>query len=150
MDVLVCGGCNEVFYFIEQFQQHKQSENCSNTSSVKDNCSGESKPQVWAFVLWKNAKYKNSKESSWEIYQQWCKLDLKEKDTWILAGKNLQTSTKLSEAKLIEVKVKPQVYSRRSSQKVMVTVPSLTTGNSRNKDDPLDEGEISMCVVAFC
>lgn len=151
MDVLVCGSCHEVFHFVEQFQQHKLPDGCVDSSTMKENCKGETKPQVWAFVLWKNAHYKNNTNdgtpppSSWEIYQRWCKLDTKEKDAWILAGKSLQTSTKLSEAKLIEVKVKPQLFGRR--QKVMVTVPSLTTGNKTNTDDPLDEGEISIFLM---
>lgn len=83
--------------------------------------------------------------SSWEIYQLWCKLDAQEKGAWIAAGKNIQTFSKLSDAKLVEVKVKPQVYGgRRANQKVMVTVPSLVTvKGGGSEEDPLDEGEIS-------
>lgn len=151
--MLVCGGCHEVFHFLESFEKHKEPGICSGNSTLKDSCHGESnKPQIWAFTLWKNAQYKTGKEgstmpSSWDIYKEWCKLDAKEKDAWILAGKNIQTFSKLSDAKLVEVKVKPQAYGRRSNQKVMVTVPSLSTGNKTNDKDPLEEGEISMLIT---
>lgn len=34
-DVLVCGGCNDVFHFMEQFVDHKNG-NCDETSTLKD------------------------------------------------------------------------------------------------------------------
>lgn len=34
-DVLVCGGCNDVFHFMEQFVDHKNGS-CSETSTLKD------------------------------------------------------------------------------------------------------------------
>lgn len=153
VDVLVCGGCHSVFHFIEAFEIHKQPGNCSGQSALKDNAND--KPQVWAFTLWKNAQYKNAKDgdvpSSWSIYQEWCKLDIAEKDAWILAAKNIQTYTKLGDAKLVEVKSKPQApYGmRRRNQEILVTVPSLSTGNKRGNDDPLEEGEISRLLL-FC
>lgn len=148
--MLVCGSCHEVFYFVEEFETHKQPGTCTGKSVLKESPHGDcNKPQVWAFMLWKNANYRNKRDgetspSSWKIYQEWCKLEADVKDAWILAGKNIQTFAKVSDAKLVEVKMKPQVYGRRSNQKVMVTVPSLSTGgNKENNRDPLAEGEIS-------
>lgn len=114
LDVLVCGSCHDVFHFIEQFQEHKSPGNCSGTSVIKDNYQHEPKPQVWAFMLWKNAQYKNGNESkpvpsSWVVYQRWCKLEPKEKEAWIVAGRNIQSFTKLGAAQMQEVRVKPQV-----------------------------------------
>lgn len=113
MDVLVCGSCHAVFHFIEQFQEHKLS-NCSGVSTIKENYQHEPKPQVWAFMLWKNAQYRNASEgelipSSWMVYQRWCHLEPKEKEAWIVAGRSIQSFTKLSTAKIQEVRAKTQV-----------------------------------------
>lgn len=110
-DVLVCGACHDVFHFVEEFQEHKQGDKCTGNSTIKENYLHEPKPQVWAFMLWKQAQYKKSKDggsqpSSWEIYQNWCKLEPDEKETWIVAGRNIQTFTRLGVAKMQEVKTK--------------------------------------------
>lgn len=107
--MLVCGICHNVYHFIEQFQEHKQEGQCSGSSSIKENYKHEPKPQVWAFMLWKNAQFKHIKNdepppSSWTVYQRWCKLDPDKKDAWITAGRNIQTFSKISTAKLQEVR----------------------------------------------
>lgn len=93
LDVLVCGECHEVFHFIKEFQEHRQK--CTKESILKDSIQDVSKSQVWAFMLWKNAKFKNACEeetppSSWNVYQLWCNLDQTQKDSWVAAGKSLQ------------------------------------------------------------
>ena len=93
LDVLVCGECHEVFHFIKEFQDHRQK--CTKESILKDSIQDVSKSQVWAFMLWKNAKFKNACEeetppSSWNVYQLWCNLDQTQKDSWVAAGKSLQ------------------------------------------------------------
>lgn len=36
MDVLVCGGCHSVFHFIQEFQNHRQKNECTEQSSIRD------------------------------------------------------------------------------------------------------------------
>ncbi|XP_044271976.1 uncharacterized protein LOC123015941 [Tribolium madens] len=101
-DVLVCGGCHEVFHFIEEFQDHKAGK-CTNVSVLK--CENEEKPQIWGFTLWKNKQIKTIKSqeeqvpTSWEIYQKWTKLEQPEKDMWISAGKSLLSVTRVVNGK---------------------------------------------------
>lgn len=113
LDVLICGKCHEAFHFIQQFQDHT-SETCTGESSVRENYKHEPKPQVWAFMLWKNAQSKKGSSedptpTSWAIYQNWCKLSTKDKETWIAAGRNILAFTKISTAKVQEIKTKAQV-----------------------------------------
>lgn len=109
----MCGACHEVFHFIEHFQEHRLIGKCNKKSPFVEACANELKPQVWAFMLWKNAKFKKppSEEapSSWSVYQLWCNLDPEEKEAWITAGKNIQCFTKISSAKVQEVRTKIQV-----------------------------------------
>lgn len=92
VDVLVCGGCHEVFHLIEDFQLHK-AEKCTNVSVLK--CENEEKPQIWGFTLWKNKQIQIAKNkgeevpSAWDVYQKWTKLQQVEKDLWISAGRTL-------------------------------------------------------------
>uniref|UniRef100_A0A8D8YHC6 Chromo domain-containing protein n=1 Tax=Cacopsylla melanoneura TaxID=428564 RepID=A0A8D8YHC6_9HEMI len=89
MDIFVCGTCYFVAHFVEQFLEHK-SEPCERTDIIQPNTSDQ-KPQVWSFLLWKNAKTKsNSANSSWQLYQEWCALPEAVKDTWIQAGQFLK------------------------------------------------------------
>lgn len=63
---------------------------------------------MWAFLLWKNTQNKANKnpgkppdkDNSWIMYQKWCKLEQQDRETWITAGKNVQTFTKLSTTKI--------------------------------------------------
>lgn len=41
--------------------------------------------------------------NSWKLYQKWCKMDTHIRDSWIIAGKTIQTFTKISNAKMQEV-----------------------------------------------
>ncbi|XP_026287756.1 uncharacterized protein LOC113213045 isoform X1 [Frankliniella occidentalis] len=108
MDVLVCGKCHAVFHFIEEFQEHKEKNECS-TPVFKGNLS-EPKPQVWAFLLWKSSQAKpevgdgGDQLSSWKLYQKWCKMPDNIREAWISAGKAIQVSTTLASAKMQEIK----------------------------------------------
>lgn len=109
IDILVCGKCHEVFNLVEEFQEHK-AKKCNHISKVLPSCMLESKPQVWAFALWKSKQVKLQSEkgtsrTQWELYKDWCNLAQTEKDSWISAGENLQYCQKLGTAKLTEIKV---------------------------------------------
>ncbi|XP_039298070.1 mucin-22-like [Nilaparvata lugens] len=67
---------------------------CRGTSTFKASLS-ESKPHVWAFLLWKNAQTKilGETESSWKLYQRWCKMTDQLRETWIAAGRDLQANS---------------------------------------------------------
>lgn len=63
------------------------------------------KAQVWAFLLWKDAQIQqegSDKDATnpWKLYQKWCKMDMHIRDSWIAAGKTIQTFTKISNAKM--------------------------------------------------
>ena len=83
VDVFVCGKCNEVFYFVEEYNEHRMREKCKLI-------------QMFGFILWKNAKFKSTRQqenkllSCWNVYQLWCKLEQVEKDSWVTASKTLQ------------------------------------------------------------
>lgn len=106
-DVLVCGGCNEVFHFLEQFTDHKNG-NCNETSTLKD--SQETKPKVWAFLLWKasqlNADNSNQIVNPWKLYQQWLTLDEAIRETWVVAGRTIQSFARMGQGNLHEMPVK--------------------------------------------
>lgn len=125
LDIIVCGQCHMVFHFVEQFQDHRLMGNCSGVSSIRENNINESKAQVWAFLLWKGSQNHEEGDNSWVVYQRWCKMDAQVKEAWIVAGRNVQVFTKLSAAKMQEVRAKAVA---RPKQIV--------------DDDPLEEGEI--------
>ncbi|CAH1961289.1 unnamed protein product [Acanthoscelides obtectus] len=108
MDLLVCGKCHDVFHIVQDFQQHK-TQNCS-PSNVANICETETKPQVWGFTLWKNKQQNVAKKkgevlpSSWAVYQKWCQLPEKDKNSWIAAGQTLQYFNKVGTAKVSEVR----------------------------------------------
>jgi len=96
LDLFVCGKCLFVSHFVEPFVKHKDSE-CS-TDDVKDSIFDElnntkleeKRPQIWAFALWKNKVLEeNDKKSSWDIYQEWLKLESNVKQMWVKAGERL-------------------------------------------------------------
>lgn len=93
-DVLVCGRCHSVFHFIELFKEHKEQE-CRRESTLKD-CR-ETKAKVWAFLLWKAAQLLEGPEAgagnvnSWKLYQTWVKLEESVRETWIVAGRTIQS-----------------------------------------------------------
>ncbi|XP_032687196.1 mucin-5AC isoform X2 [Odontomachus brunneus] len=108
LDVLVCGQCHSVFHFIEEFQEHRTKVGaCSETSHFRENNDNGQKAQVWAFLLWKDSQIQqesSDKEATkpWNLYQKWCKMDPHVRDSWITAGKTIQTFTKISNAKMQE------------------------------------------------
>lgn len=106
MDVLVCGQCNNVFHFIEKFREHKLTQ-CSKSSTLKDNL--ETKPVIWSFLLWKASQLNQdqSKDSNaWRLYQNWMKLDEAIKETWVVAGRTIQSFAKIGHGSLQEMPVK--------------------------------------------
>ncbi|EAA00019.5 AGAP012013-PA, partial [Anopheles gambiae str. PEST] len=113
-DVLVCGRCHSVFHLIELFREHKEHEpDCKRTtSSTLHNCD-EAQGKVWAFLLWKSAQRQAAGEernpgqnNSWKLYQTWVKLEESVRDTWIVAGKTIQSFSKTGAGSLQEMPVK--------------------------------------------
>uniref|UniRef100_A0A1Q3F299 Putative chriz n=1 Tax=Culex tarsalis TaxID=7177 RepID=A0A1Q3F299_CULTA len=114
-DVLVCGRCHNVFHFIELFREHKESE-CRKESTLKD-CR-ETKAKVWAFLLWKAAQLNPTDGSggsaaeaggnvnSWKLYQTWVKLEESVRETWIVAGRTIQSFARMGQGSLQEMPVK--------------------------------------------
>lgn len=39
LDVLVCGQCHSAFHFVEEFKEHKDANNCTGKSPVRDSVS---------------------------------------------------------------------------------------------------------------
>ncbi|KAF6216323.1 hypothetical protein GE061_000664, partial [Apolygus lucorum] len=94
LDVLVCGNCHITFHFVEDFSSHKST--CSKHSPFVGGMI-EQKPTIWAFLLFKNALVKQNPqkysggltESSWKLYQKWCKLPENTRNAWITAGESV-------------------------------------------------------------
>lgn len=105
MDVLVCGQCNNVFHFIEKFREHKASQ-CTKSLAIRDNL--ETRPVVWSFLLWKASQLSqdNTKDNHWRMYQAWMKLDEAIKETWVVAGRTIQSFAKIGQGSLQEMPVK--------------------------------------------
>ncbi|XP_061393562.1 myb-like protein Q [Musca vetustissima] len=110
MDVLVCGRCLNVFHFIEDFKMHKQKTCFKENNNVRE-CN-DTKPKIWAFLLWKATQLHNNKDNnitspnSWALYQTWVKMDESLRETWIVAGKTIQSFAKVSQGNLQEMPVK--------------------------------------------
>ncbi|XP_022838028.1 uncharacterized protein LOC111365070 isoform X2 [Spodoptera litura] len=111
LDVLVCGQCHSAFHFVEDFKEHKDANNCTGKSPVRD--SNESKAQVWAFLLWKCSSVRDGStvntDNSWKLYQQWCRMAEAQRTAWITAGSNVQALSKFAHAKVMEVKTEDQL-----------------------------------------
>ncbi|XP_012138111.1 chromodomain-containing protein chromator isoform X2 [Megachile rotundata] len=126
LDVLVCGQCHSVFHFIEEFQEHRTKEGaCTQVSHFRENSNNEQKAQVWAFLLWKDSQIQQEgpdKDStnSWKLYQKWCKMDTHIRDSWIAAGKTIQTFTKISNAKMQDVPRQNQISAGTEGKPVIV------------------------------
>lgn len=159
LDVLVCGECHDVFHYIEPFQEHRQKGKCTGISVVRENYKHEPKAQVWAFMLWKNAQFKKAKDAerrgenmptSWQIYQRWCKLSLDEKDAWISAGQTIQSFTKISAAKVQEIRADLKTEMKVRTQPATAIVKNKMVKSvkqdigKKDDDDPLEEGEIRL------
>lgn len=106
MDVLVCGNCNNVFHFVDKFREHKTTQ-CSKSSTLKDNL--ETKPVIWSFLLWKASQLNQDQikeANAWRLYQNWMKLDEAIKETWVVAGRTIQSFAKIGQGSLQEMPVK--------------------------------------------
>lgn len=109
MDVLVCGNCNNVFHFVEQFREHKGTR-CTKSVQQKDNL--ETRPVIWSFLLWKAAQLNHDQNKDpnhshgWRLYQTWMKLDEAIKETWVVAGRTIQSFAKVGQGSLQEMPVK--------------------------------------------
>ncbi|XP_073970208.1 chromodomain-containing protein chromator isoform X3 [Rhodnius prolixus] len=109
LDILVCGGCHTVFHFIEDFNKHKPT--CRRKSAFHGNIA-ETKPQVWAFLLWKNAQTKMNKqglpieESAWKLYQKWCKMPERIRNAWVAAGETVMNFSNFGFNKTIDNSLK--------------------------------------------
>ncbi|XP_059608393.1 uncharacterized protein LOC132256169 [Phlebotomus argentipes] len=106
LDVLVCGTCHAAFHYVEAFTEHK-AEKCSGESSLRE-CR-ESKPKVWAFLLWKACQMKTDEDipaNSWKLYQTWVRLDENVRESWVVAGKTIQSFVRMSQGQMQEVPVK--------------------------------------------
>lgn len=70
----------------------------------------ETKPKVWAFLLWKasqlNADSANANVSPWKLYQTWLTLDEAIRETWVVAGRTIQSFARVSFSF-----VSPSIYS---------------------------------------
>jgi len=62
--------------------------------------------------LWKNSHIPESTDKDatnpWKLYQKWCKMDTHIRDSWIAAGKTIQTFTKISNAKMQDTPIQIQ------------------------------------------
>ncbi|CAO1428147.1 unnamed protein product [Diamesa hyperborea] len=105
-DVLVCGKCHNVFHYVDLFNEHKSS-NCNKASPLKD--VRDTKPKVWAFLLWKTAQMQeedSSNQNAWKLYQTWVMLEDSIRDTWLVAGRTIQSFAKFGSGTLQEMPVK--------------------------------------------
>ncbi|XP_051155161.1 mucin-4 isoform X2 [Leptopilina boulardi] len=110
LDVLVCGQCHSVFHFVEEFQEHRAKVGaCSKVSQFRENANNEQKAQLWAFLLWKDSQIHQQESvdkdatNSWKLYQKWCKMDMHIRNSWVTAGKTIQTFTKISNTKMQDI-----------------------------------------------
>lgn len=51
---------------------------------------------MWAFLLWKAAQRNDAASDSWKLYQYWVKLDDAIRETWIVAGRTIQSFARVS------------------------------------------------------
>ncbi|XP_065220425.1 uncharacterized protein Chro isoform X2 [Planococcus citri] len=101
LDILVCGNCQSVFHFVEEFGEHKLKNDCEKADKTSLNSQGNKKPQVWAFLIWKNSQTKVAvdQQGSWKLYQRWCNMPESQRQSWVTAGRNIQAFINLSHAR---------------------------------------------------
>ncbi|KAG7189657.1 hypothetical protein KM043_017334 [Ampulex compressa] len=149
LDVLVCGQCHSVFHFIEEFQEHRTKPGaCSQVSHFRENSNNEQKAQVWAFLLWKDSQIQQESSdrdstNSWKLYQKWCKMDTHIRDSWIAAGKTIQTFTKISNAKMQEVPRQNQANAITEGKPVVVR-KVIRNGQPEETNEAKKEGTKSL------
>ncbi|XP_072751402.1 uncharacterized protein Chro [Anoplolepis gracilipes] len=134
LDVLVCGQCHSVFHFIEEFQEHRAKEGaCSKVSHFRENNDNGQKAQVWAFLLWKDSQIQQEGSdkdatNAWKLYQKWCKMDTHVRDSWITAGKTIQTFTKISNAKMQDTPIQVQTNTNIEGAKPIIVRKIIRNG----------------------
>ncbi|KAK9877063.1 hypothetical protein WA026_016089 [Henosepilachna vigintioctopunctata] len=137
LDILLCGTCQGVFHFVEEFNTHK-SDKCSEASATKS-CENDDKAHAWAFCLWKNKEMRSlSSEknlTTWSIYQKWCKLSQEIRNSWIACGETLLSLNKIRIAKMQEVKFKV----KREEEKDPL---ALTDNDMQSLDDKEDKNNV--------
>ncbi|XP_055692809.1 uncharacterized protein LOC129795493 isoform X2 [Lutzomyia longipalpis] len=154
LDVLVCGTCHTAFHHVEAFTEHKAGK-CTKNSGLKE-CR-ETKPKVWAFLLWKACQKKTEEDpttNSWKLYQTWVKLDESVRETWIVAGKTIQSFARLGQGQVQEMPVKvvkqivdspksdstpPPVVNRGGLIKRPLGLPSKKAESEQDNDTATDE-----------
>ncbi|XP_014475320.1 PREDICTED: serine-rich adhesin for platelets isoform X1 [Dinoponera quadriceps] len=141
LDVLVCGQCHSVFHFIEEFQEHRTKVGvCSQVSHFRENNDNGQKAQVWAFLLWKDSQIQHEgsdKDATnpWKLYQKWCKMDPHVRDSWITAGKTIQTFTKISNAKMQDT---PRQIQSNTTEGTKPIVVRKVIRNGQPEDTTID------------
>lgn len=160
IDVLVCGRCLGVFHFVEEFKDHKRFA-CDKETQIRDG--PDTKPKIWAFLLWKasqlnskdnnNSSYNssnNQQQNSWALYQTWVKMEDSVRETWIVAGKTIQSFAKMGHGGLQEMPVKitktvvDNASNAEAKKPVTVSKPILTTVKPPNVVKKVDdENELS-------
>lgn len=147
LDVLVCGQCHSVFHFIEELQEHRTKEGaCSKASHFRENNDNVQKAQVWAFLLWKDSQIQQEGSdkdtpNAWKLYQKWCKMDTHIRDSWITAGKTIQTFTKISNAKMQDTPIQVQTNTNVEGAKPIIVRKIIRNGqpeetSEAKKDTP--------------
>uniref|UniRef100_A0A182NPU9 Chromo domain-containing protein n=1 Tax=Anopheles dirus TaxID=7168 RepID=A0A182NPU9_9DIPT len=143
-DVLVCGRCHSVFHLIELFSEHKESEpDCKRTSTSTLHECDEAQAKVWAFLLWKSAQRSATGEerspsgtnNSWKLYQAWVKLEESVRDTWIVAGKTIQSFSKTGAGNLQEmpVKITKTIVETPNESQDKKPTGVVSAGNAQNR-----------------
>lgn len=142
LDIFVCGQCYDVFHFLEEFQEHKSNpDKCPKKPNLKNNLDYDGKPQIWGFTLWRSNELKSHKPvedndeakqntKSWQMYQNWCKLDQKEKEKWINAGQTVQFVSRIGSARIHEFKVKKDLDDDGEKKRI---IRPLYKGDPPNK-----------------
>lgn len=141
-DVLVCGRCHTVFHLIELFREHKEKEpECKRSSTSPLHDCDEAQTKVWAFLLWKSTQQnaptpgatneKAGSGNSWKLYQTWVKLEDSVRDTWVVAGKTIQSFGKTGSGSLHEmpVKITKTIVEKTDEQKP--GTPAAVTAQNR-------------------
>lgn len=65
----------------------------------------DTKPKAWAFQLWRASQPHSGATNVWRFYLDWAKLDESQQEAWIVAGRTLQTFTRMGQATLQEVQM---------------------------------------------
>ncbi|XP_033225777.1 msx2-interacting protein [Belonocnema kinseyi] len=86
--------------------------------------SNDQKAQLWAFLLWKDSQINQGANkdasNSWKLYQQWCKMEIHIRNAWIMAGKTIQTFTKINNTKMHDIARQAQLSASDGSKNVVV------------------------------